>query len=62
MNWQTGMMLVVTLACVVPGLVALLVPRKPRNRIRPDRVAERHRAIAMRGFKSRMQNHREYGL
>ena len=53
MSWQTGMLIVVTLACVVPGLVALLTPRKRDRFVQRDVVAQRHRAIARGGFKSR---------
>ena len=56
MDWQTGMILVVVAACIVPGIVALLAPRKPKPRrfVQRDVVAHRHRAIARSGFKSRM--------
>lgn len=54
MSWQQGTILVVTLACVVPGLVALLTPRKRDRFVQRDVVAQRNRAIARGGFKSRM--------
>lgn len=55
MNWQQGTILVVLLAfVVVPGLVALFTPRKRDRFVQRDVVAQRHRAIARGGFKSRM--------
>ena len=62
MNWQTGLICVVLVAVFVPWLIAELRGRKSRQTFRPDPVARKHRAIAKRGFKSRMQNNREYGL
>ena len=54
MNWQIGMILVVTLACIVPGLIALLLPESDKRRFTPrDHVAARHRAIANRALKTR---------
>ena len=61
-NWQNAAIFLLVVAVFVPWLWAeLRAARKSRQIFRPDQVARRHRAIAKRGFKSRMQNHREFG-
>ena len=53
MDWQTGTILVVVLACVIPGILALLPQSDKRRFTQRDHVAAKHRAIANRALRTR---------
>ena len=64
MTIETAAIIVLLVAVIVPWLLAeYLAHRRNRKRfVKLDPLAARKRAIAHRGRKSLMRNHREYGL
>ena len=64
MSIEVAAIIVLVVSVIVPWAIAELVAHR-RNRkrfVKLDPLAARKRAIAHRGRKSLMRNHREYGL